>query len=209
MIAVGKRAFRDPKSVQGRDWQPGELWELLAGEDALNKELMALNFITDLGRNWAYKRHSWAAIEGCNFSVTNSPFIEFDETMVGWGFEDVDLAYGLTVVHGFSLTRMGAVVYDVQGFVNRAETWQQSDYIAHILNGFRFYRRWAHTGLTEESAIPRYTYDAETSLWSMGPIRERYSKPRVDVEFVRQWLTDRGYLPLQDDEPSDRQPPLP
>jgi hypothetical protein len=114
--------------------------------------------------------------------------------MVGWGFEDVEVAYGLTVAHGYQIVQVDAAAYDVQGWVDHARTWQQSDYIANLCNGFRFLDKWAHTGLTPQQAIPKHTLDPETGLWSMTPMRKRLKAPPLDEQFIRQWLTERGYL---------------
>jgi glycosyltransferase involved in cell wall biosynthesis len=199
-IAVGKRLWRIPEAVQGMDLDADALWSVLRREDAIDRRSRIVEAIAALLEHWAkkpgpHRPASWTSCHGCNFSVSKSSLVEFDESMVGWGFEDLDLAYALSVVHGFEVTHIQAIAYEVQGWVDRGETWQQSDYIAHLCNGFRLLDKWAHTGMTAEQAIPRHTLDPETGLWSMTPYRRRRNRRPVDQASIRQWLIERGHLP--------------
>ena len=193
-IAVGKRRWRNPHAVQGRVWPVDELWTLLRSDQAFDSQSRVVEALLSMRQRKAYNREPWASLESCNFSVTNSASVRFDDGMVGWGFEDVELAYNLTIVRGYQIINVDATAYDVQGYVDHATTWQQSDYIANLCNGFRFLDRWAHTGLTPQQAIPKHTLDSESGLWSMTPIRKRLKAP-VDEQQVRGWLVERGYLP--------------
>ena len=48
-------------------------------------------------------RTPWYCICGCNFSVSKTPAVSFDEEFVGWGLEDCEFAVRLTTRSGFSL----------------------------------------------------------------------------------------------------------
>ncbi|MGA7220660.1 MAG: glycosyltransferase [Candidatus Sulfotelmatobacter sp.] len=48
-------------------------------------------------------RTPWYCICGCNFSVSKTAAVSFDEEFVGWGLEDCELAIRLTTRHGYGL----------------------------------------------------------------------------------------------------------
>jgi len=193
-IAVGKRLWRCPEAVARHEWNINDLWQLLRGDAACDFQSKIVESISLLGQHWRLKAKPWTSIQGCNFSVDNSTLIRFDEEMVGWGFEDVELAYSLNMVHGHQVAHVDAMAYDIQGWVDPREAWKQSDYVAHLCNGFRFLDRWAHVGLTPEEAIPRHCLDPETGLWSMASIRKA-REATFDYRFMREWLVEHGHLP--------------
>jgi glycosyltransferase involved in cell wall biosynthesis len=176
-IAVGRRLWRNPEAIKGKHWQVRDLWHLLRGTHAIDDKSKIVEAISTMAMRSAYKSRPWASIQGCNFSVTNSSLVGFDEAMIGWGFEDIDLAYGLTTVHGFEIRQVDSSAYDVLGWVDHARTWQQSDYVAHLLNGLRFLENWAHKGLSAQNALPKHTLDPETGLWSMTPLHRAGRHP--------------------------------
>jgi glycosyltransferase involved in cell wall biosynthesis len=194
IIAVGKRLWRNPEAVARHEWNINDLWQILRSNAARDFQSKIVESISLLGQHWRLKAKPWTSIQGCNISVTNSPLIRFDEEMVGWGFEDVELAYSLNAVHAYEVVHVEAMAYDIQGWVDPREAWKQSDYIAHLCNGFRFLDRWAHVGLTAEEAIPRHHFDPETGLWSMTSIRKA-REDTFDYQFMRDWLVEHGHLP--------------
>ena len=57
----------------------------------------------------------WYSICGCNFSVSRTPAVSFDEAFVGWGLEDCEFALRLTTRNGFSLQcRTENMVYHLE-----------------------------------------------------------------------------------------------
>lgn len=46
----------------------------------------------------------WSALCGCNFSVWRSPDVMFDESYIGWGIEDYELALRLWAENGYRLS---------------------------------------------------------------------------------------------------------
>jgi glycosyltransferase involved in cell wall biosynthesis len=198
-IAVGKRSWCNPDAVSGATLDAWALWDLLRTE-AADPRSEILGVVNELNQRWSHQKAAWSSCYGCNLSLPNSPLVRFDEAMVGWGDEDLDLAYGLNVVHGFQVAHIPVVAYDVRGWVDRSTTWQQKDYIAHLCNAFRFLEKWAHTGMTAERAIPNYTLDPATGNWAMTPMRRRgHTKVPPDYEFIHNWLVERGHLPAKDE----------
>lgn len=193
-LAVGLRFWRKPAVVGVGHEDIEALWALLRSDLAVDRRSLFIEAVSQLAQHWRLKSESWKACHGCNFSVPNSNLIEFDEGMVGWGFEDLDIAYRLNVLEGYSVTQINAIAYDVMGWVDRGQVWKQDDYIAHLRNGIRFLDKWAHTGLEPRHAVPSHVFEQETGLWRMAPFGRRRAEPERDVAFIRQWLTERGYL---------------
>jgi glycosyltransferase involved in cell wall biosynthesis len=196
LIAVGKRLFRAVQSGCTEGGEPGSFWNLLRSDQAVSRESRAQEAFERLYRHYASKDQPWMNCFGCNLSVTKSPLIEFDEAFRGWGNEDWDLFYGLTKVNGFEVVPIDAVAYEVSSEFDKRNAWKQSQFIEHLVTGFQFFDKWAHTGLKPHHAIARHDFDPETERWTFS--RHRVSGA-VDKDFpkylerTRRWLVERGH----------------
>ena len=95
--------------------------------------------------------------------------------------------------HGYEIVATDATAYDVAG---DSTAWGQSNVIAHLRSGFRFYDKWAHRGLKPEYAVPFYKFDPATNHWRGTPLpahgwTSAYQDGYVDM--ARAWLADNGY----------------
>ena len=196
VIAVGKRRYRGPEVFSGGPHEAETIWALLQDPGIRDDYALMSEFFEKMFRQFMQRSAAWANCYSCNISVRNTPLVEFDESFTGWGCEDWDLFFRLNVVHEFAITTVDAVAYDVRGGVDRAEVWQQSDYIVHLCNGFRFLDKWSNLGLTAAYAVPRYALDPETGLWSMsnGRIFDEASEDFPEyAEMARDWLVRNGF----------------
>jgi len=196
VIAVGQRLWRDPSALPSLDNDMESLWELLRSEQTSSNRHTRFRQATEmLDRHYLWKLQPWMTCYGCNISVTKSDLIEFDESFTDWGNEDYDLFYGLTAVHGYEVSVIHAVTYEVEG---KAKDWKQADYLAHLRSGFRFFDKWSASGLRPEFAVPRYNLDPETGLWQSThmPVHGWASQDHAAyVETARRWLAENGSYP--------------
>jgi hypothetical protein len=78
-------------------------------ETAPTMDRAAFTFLQQVAALSSYKDQTlaiesgsaWAAILGCNFSVTRSAAVSFDESFTHWGFEDNEFACRLISSHGY------------------------------------------------------------------------------------------------------------
>ena len=198
VVAVGRRLWRNPEGTEIGRSDIQALWPLLRGDDAIDRLSRATEAFEMLYRHVLWKAAPWMTCSTCNISVPKSPLVEFDETFVGWGYEDYDLFYGLNSVHGFEVIPIEVDAYEVHGRVDKGETWKQDHFVGHLVNGFRFQDKWARTGLKIEQSIPRYDLDPETDCWwfsSLPIVGGRTNDFPAYVERTRQWLKEKGLYP--------------
>jgi glycosyltransferase involved in cell wall biosynthesis len=197
-IAVGKRLWRNPTRITDDQKHDAEhLWALLRDEEPGDRLFNAKEAFELLYRHFFFKAAPWMACFTCNMSLTNRPGVEFDEDFVGWGNEDWDLSYRLSVVEGYEVELVDAIVYEVDGNMSKREVWNQRQFVEHLVNGFRLLDKWEHTGIPLE-AFPRYDFDYETERWDFPKRRAGRSTPfnyEAYVQMARTWLERKGYYP--------------
>jgi hypothetical protein len=200
IVAIGQRRWRDPELVsaavsKGVDIQT--IWTLLR-DDAAERLTKATEHFELLYRHVLWKAAPWMACFTCNVSVARSPLIEFDEAFIGWGYEDYELFYRLNAICRLPVLPIEADAYEIRGRVDMAKTWTQRNFIEHLVNGFWFHDKWAHTGLTYPQSIPRYDLDPDTGNWTFSGLPvfgPRATDFPAYIEMARGWLVANGHYP--------------
>jgi len=198
IVAIGHRRWRNPQDATLAQQDVYGLWTVLRDVDAVERLTGATEVFEMLYRHVLWKAVPWMACFTCNISVPKSPVVEFDESFVGWGYEDYDLAYALNAIHGYEVVPIDADAYEVRGRIDMGKTWSQGNFIAHLVNGFRMQEKWASTGLRPEQSIPRYDLDPATGLWSFSGlpiVGGRNNDFPEYVERTRAWLIQEGLYP--------------
>jgi glycosyltransferase involved in cell wall biosynthesis len=200
VVAIGQRRWRDPELMSAAGTDGGDmqaLWALLRDDSAERLTKATENFEL-LYRHVLWKAAPWMACFSCNVSVPRSHLVEFDEEFVGWGYEDYELFYRLNVIHGFTVLPIDADAYELGGRVDRSTAWTQRHFVDHLVNGFRFHDKWAHTGLTYPQSIPRYDLDPDAGNWRFSGLPvfgPRATDFPAYIEMARGWLVTNGYYP--------------
>jgi glycosyltransferase involved in cell wall biosynthesis len=140
---------------------------------------------------WATSAHPWMSCIGANLSFPRRPEVAFDERFVGWGGEDRELSFRLSMLHGY------AVVYEPRAVsYNLSPTGSDAlrgddDMVAKFLqNRVHFRALYPDADLSPAfDLVRRCFHDARTDRWYIDDEREQ-SADDVLAQ-MREWLQTR------------------
>jgi cellulose synthase/poly-beta-1,6-N-acetylglucosamine synthase-like glycosyltransferase len=196
-IVAGNRLWRSLQPVlQIGPIGPDELWPMLRGDAAQNEqdrrcESGERRVRTDLLESDA----NWRACWTCNMSVARSPEVYFDEFYEGWGMEDADLAFRLSVEGGYSVTYRGDIVAYHLSSTRRipTQTGEHDDIVKFLRNCFYFYNKSPNVSLQDAFCLlPRFELDERHNKWGVR-VQESPEDLAVLVESARQWLLENDF----------------
>lgn len=143
---------------------------------------------------WAVGAYPWMSCLSANMSCLRAPELSFDESFVGWGGEDRELAYRLMHRHGYTIVyEPSAVSYNFSPTGSRRLYHDQEAIVAFLHNRLRFHSLYPAGDLAPAFELVRRCYlDRSRDAWS---IHEREERPaEIVLEEVRQWLRDHRRL---------------
>jgi glycosyltransferase involved in cell wall biosynthesis len=154
---------------------------------------------------FAHSSNPWRACMGCNFSFSRDDVqILFDETFVGWGYEDIEFAYRLHELYGYCLQFAPSI------FGLHLDHSSRSDFaifrptshrdIGQLLrNVIHFYDLYPHLDVVVACEIlGHFEYNPSTDIWSVAQ-QSDYARCNItSIEAAaRLWLA-RHTLELAD-----------
>lgn len=116
------------------------------------------------------RKEPWRACMGCNMSLRKNPEVRFDEGFLGWGFEDIELAYRL-LNEGCAISiEPPTVVYSIefggQTSYSPVRPRTSVEIEAFLRDLFRFETLHAHADLTAFFRMCRLFYrDKSQERW--------------------------------------------
>lgn len=141
---------------------------------------------------WARSPYPWMSSVGANMSAPRGPEVRFDEQFVGWGGEDRELAYRLTIRDGYELVYDPSAIVYHPGRTTGATRMTDSNQIASMLRNWRHFRSlYPDADLSPALDMLRsFALDPATDTWHIAPTDGR-SADDVLREIER-WLQRRS-----------------
>jgi glycosyltransferase involved in cell wall biosynthesis len=200
LIVAGNRKWRgniDPLIFESLDGRPIDI--------ALHE--LDINWPTDENskkrekserarrEEWLNSKNPWRVCISGNLSVPNAPEVRFDENYLGFGNEDMELAYRLCTQSGYSpLYNDDISAYHLespQGVTNIFRTGGHENIVSHMRNMFYFFDKCPGLDIEEVFfGFPRLKLDTTTNEWRVIPRPQNYSRELLEkkISQVRDWL---------------------
>jgi glycosyltransferase involved in cell wall biosynthesis len=151
-------------------------------------------------KQWLHSKNPWRAAFACNLSTPNSPEVEFDESYIGWGNYDQELAYRLHANHGYqTIYRDDIHAYHLEtpeAVANIYRTKNHEDIVNYLRNTCYFFDKCPGLEIEEVFfGFGRLHLDKDLDRWAVAekPSME-LSENQLEqkVREVRDWLSARG-----------------
>jgi len=159
----------------------------------------------ELGENekrkqWLHSKNPWRAAFACNLSVPNNPEVEFDESYVGWGNYDQELAYRLHANYDYhTIYREDIHAYHLESpdsVANVYRTKKHEDIVNYLRNTCYFFDKCPGLEIEEVFfGFARLQLDRDTDRWVVveKPTNKlSTSQLEQKVREVRDWLSAHG-----------------
>lgn len=149
---------------------------------------------------WAQSDKPWRACIACHQSILWSPEVYFDETLIGYGVDDWELACRLCNRHGYTPVyhdELIAYQYQVPGLVFNVYKRNRHDEIVKWLRNVTYFvDKYPELDLRDLfDGFQRFELDPKTNIWKVR--KEKLTSYNLDeiVKNVRIWLKENGIYP--------------
>lgn len=149
---------------------------------------------------WSLSDKPWKACFTCHLSILWSLEVYFDETFIGWGVDDWEMACRLYTKYNYlSIYRDELIAYQYQipelNF-HPAKRDRHDEIIGWLRNVTYFVDKYPDLNLGELfEGFERFQLDPDTNLWNVRKIRPTSCDLQQIVKNVRKWLAENGIYP--------------
>lgn len=149
---------------------------------------------------WSKSDKHWKSCFACNLSVLWSPEVYLDETLVGWGVDDWELACRLCTKHGYSsfyCNELIAYQYQIPKFnFHISKRSSHEEIVNWLRNVTYFVDKYPDIDLDELfDGFQKFQLDPQTNLWNVRKERLISFDLREIATNVRKWLTENKIYP--------------
>ncbi len=149
---------------------------------------------------WAQSNKPWKACFSCHESITWSPEVYFDETLIGYGAEDWELACRLCVRQGYVASyhdKLIAYQYQMPGFnFNVFKRNRHDEIIQWLRNTIYFVDKYPEIDFSDLfDSFRRFELDHKTNTWRVR--KDKLTSYDLDqiVSNIKGWLKENGFYP--------------
>ena len=150
-------------------------------------------------QEWLYSKHNWKVCFGCHFSVAWSLEVLFDDAIVGWSFDDWEIAYRLCIQYGYRPSYrddfLAFHLETTEGMGNVFRRNKHEEIVLYLKSAFYFFDKCAGLSIDEVFfGLPRFELNPVTNTWRVTPRPSSYELDKK-VAFAKSWLKDNGIYP--------------
>lgn len=204
-LVAGDRMWRLPDSIEDSADEPIEsvLGRLRQGVPSDSQSAIYET------RERAHRRKcmeigkSWRVCFTCNLSMWKADCVVFDEHFVGYGYQDLELAYRLVRDHGYTahfVEDLRAYHVELPGCVTNALRVKTHEALVEMMrNACYFFDKCPEQDMEDVFYnYPRLVLDSQTNTWSVNPVRPEKGTYdlTVIVMSIREWLKDHSIYPV-------------
>lgn len=201
MIVAGNRLWRGLNMIEHLQNQPiVDVLMYLRVHEAEQLQLRSYQEKEQQIRNeWMDTPKEWRICFTCNLSIMNSSEICFDDNFVGYGPEDMELAYRLCKLEGYQpVYREDIISYHLDNPTTAMNVFRRKkpeEIVMYMKNACYFFDKCPGMPLEDVFyGFPKLEFNPQTNTWGVNkerPISGTYDLTSI-VKTIRTWLAENG-----------------